>query len=117
MTSTDRAAQIEHWVELHALSIVADGGWADPDAWQGVLQTVEPQLTKFSIGGVSGLFNELWPTEDDMESPELEAAYDRSMLLAIRLLERLQELHTRNVTHLAGVVGEKIRVREVVPNA
>jgi hypothetical protein len=102
----DRASKLDHWVELQALMILTEGGWAGDSPWFAILETIDmfdsPVIRRLRqlLGGE--LFEELWPTDESTETAECEAAYARAMLLALQMFERLQARHAENIDHLAG---------------
>jgi hypothetical protein len=123
MTSTDRAAKIDEWVELQALCIVAEGGWAADGSWDGILEIDmfdSPVIRRLRMLLGGELYNELWPTDESTRTDEWRFAHARANLLAIRLFERLQTLHSENVEQLAGVAAadaKQLSSRELISNA
>lgn len=106
MTSSERASKIDEWVELQALMIVAEGGWAGDSPWLDLFETIKiydsPVINRLRdlLGGE--LYEELWPTDEATRTDEFDIAHSRAMLLALRMFEQLQALHVTNVEHLAG---------------
>lgn len=119
----DRAARIDEWVELQALGIVAEGGWAGDSPWLELFETIDmvesPVVRRLRqlLGGE--LYAELWPTDEATRTDEYDVAHSRAMLLALRMFERLQARHAENVDHLAATSAKTLErtSREAIANA
>lgn len=107
-----RSAKLDHWVELQALGIVAEGGWAGDSPWFDLLETIDmfesPVVRRLRqlLGGE--LYQELWPTDEATRTDEYDVAHARAMLLALRMFERLQARHDANVAHLAASAPREV---------
>lgn len=108
----DRSTKVDEWVELQALMIVAEGGWAGDSPWLSLVDTIDtfdsPVIRRLRqlLGGE--LYAELWPTDEATYTDEYDVAHSRAMLLALRMFERLQVRHAENVDHLAGQAAKTL---------
>lgn len=99
-----RADQIRRYVECDALESFLHGG--PGEIFRDLLEQVDTD--ELMVALTTGMLDDLWPEDDDLNSDEHQRAVTESLLLAAQLWARVAAEADETVSYYLGLVAKRL---------